>query len=171
MTIDGHLDVLLAHDSWATDQILSAMRALSDEQLDRPFEMGLGSLRATIIHMIDAIGGWHTALVGTNDYQPLDPKASVDAIAGKHATVSRAIASLGKAGPVGDVMRASRATRSISAPRGVLVTHFLTHGTHHRAQALNMLRRLGVQSLPQSSVMQWAVATGAAEMVITEGKK
>jgi uncharacterized damage-inducible protein DinB len=31
----------------------------------------------------------------------------------------------------------------------------MTHGMHHRAQCLNMLRRLGVQPLPPSSVAEW----------------
>ncbi|RMH26245.1 MAG: hypothetical protein D6693_07555 [Planctomycetota bacterium] len=36
-----------------------------------------------------------------------------------------------------------------------MVTHVCTHGMHHRAQCLNMLRRLGVETLPPSSVVEW----------------
>ena len=39
-----------------------------------------------------------------------------------------------------------------------VITHIATHGTHHRAQCLNMLRRLGVHPLPQSSVAEWTRA-------------
>ena len=35
------------------------------------------------------------------------------------------------------------------------LTHITTHGTHHRAQCLNMLRQLGVTPLPPSSVAEW----------------
>ena len=35
-------------------------------------------------------------------------------------------------------------------------THTMTHGMHHRAQCLNMLRHLGVSPLPPSSVVEWA---------------
>jgi uncharacterized damage-inducible protein DinB len=39
--------------------------------------------------------------------------------------------------------------------RGAVLAHVTTHGTHHRAQCLNMLRRLGVNPLPPSSVAEW----------------
>ena len=39
--------------------------------------------------------------------------------------------------------------------RGAVVTHVATHGMHHRAQCLNMLRQLGLSPLPPSSVSEW----------------
>jgi len=39
-----------------------------------------------------------------------------------------------------------------------VITHVTTHGMHHRAQCLNMLRHVGVNPLPQSSVLQWMLA-------------
>jgi uncharacterized damage-inducible protein DinB len=41
--------------------------------------------------------------------------------------------------------------------RGGVITHVATHGMHHRAQCLNMLRQLGVTPLPKSSVVEWMV--------------
>ena len=46
--------------------------------------------------------------------------------------------------------------RTITLPRGVMVIHVTTHGMHHRAQGLNMLRHIGVTPLPPSSVTEWA---------------
>ncbi len=43
----------------------------------------------------------------------------------------------------------------VSFTRGAAMTHCLVHGTHHRAQALNMLRHLGVAPLPEIDVMDW----------------
>ena len=39
--------------------------------------------------------------------------------------------------------------------RGATIVHVTTHGTHHRAQCLNILRQLGVTPLPPSSVAEW----------------
>jgi uncharacterized damage-inducible protein DinB len=39
--------------------------------------------------------------------------------------------------------------------------HVATHGMHHRAQCLNMLRQLGVNPLPPISVLEWILSTGA----------
>jgi len=40
--------------------------------------------------------------------------------------------------------------------RGTVVAQVTTHGVHHRAQCLNMLRRLDITPLPPSSVAEWA---------------
>jgi uncharacterized damage-inducible protein DinB len=42
--------------------------------------------------------------------------------------------------------------------RGAVLTHVTTHGMHHRAQCLNMLKQLGVKPLPLSSVAEWTWA-------------
>ena len=38
---------------------------------------------------------------------------------------------------------------------GAAITHALVHGQYHRAQAVNMLRRLNVRPLPGVDVMDW----------------
>ncbi len=42
--------------------------------------------------------------------------------------------------------------------RATILCHVHTHSMHHRAQCLNMLRHLGVNPLPQSSVVEWSRA-------------
>jgi uncharacterized damage-inducible protein DinB len=53
------------------------------------------------------------------------------------------------------VTRRLRSGRTIELTRGAVVTHVATHGTHHRAQCLNMLRHLAIKPLPPSSVTEW----------------
>jgi uncharacterized damage-inducible protein DinB len=38
--------------------------------------------------------------------------------------------------------------------RGAVLTHVTTHGMHHRAQCVNMLRQLGAD-IPLNSVIEW----------------
>lgn len=38
---------------------------------------------------------------------------------------------------------------------GGAIAHVLTHGMHHRAQLLYMLRRLGLENLPEGDVLTW----------------
>jgi uncharacterized damage-inducible protein DinB len=54
------------------------------------------------------------------------------------------------------VIRRTRDGRTISMMRSAVIAHVATHGMHHRAQCLNMLRQLGVKPLPPSSVAEWA---------------
>lgn len=166
MTANVHepLDVLLAHDRWATEQLLAACGALSDEQLDRPFPMGQGSLRRTLVHLLDVIDAWDAAISGRAESPVGGERPSVAALTEAHGRVYDALAATCRAGRADETLRLSRGGRTMSAPRGAVLTHVLTHGTHHRAQALNMLRQLGVGPLPQSSVLQWMLGTGVAGM-------
>jgi uncharacterized damage-inducible protein DinB len=55
-----------------------------------------------------------------------------------------------------ETVSGQRAGQTLSLPRAVVLAHVATHGMHHRAQALNMLRQLGVTPLPRSSVIEWS---------------
>ena len=41
---------------------------------------------------------------------------------------------------------------------GTAIAHVITHSMHHRAQVLYMLRRSGVESLPEGDVFSWEAA-------------
>lgn len=56
--------ILLAHDRWATGQIIERCRALTDDQFHQTFDMGLGSLHGTLAHMLGALQGWGHLLAG-----------------------------------------------------------------------------------------------------------
>jgi uncharacterized damage-inducible protein DinB len=43
---------------------------------------------------------------------------------------------------------------------GGAIAHVITHGMHHRAQVLYMLRRLGVEGLPEGDVLSWEHRSG-----------
>jgi uncharacterized damage-inducible protein DinB len=38
---------------------------------------------------------------------------------------------------------------------GASIAHIITHSMHHRAQILNMLRKLGVSKIPEGDVFSW----------------
>jgi uncharacterized damage-inducible protein DinB len=58
--------------------------------------------------------------------------------------------------PLSDMVSRMREGKTYQFTRGAVLTHVTTHGMHHRAQCLNMLRHLGVKPLPPSSVAEWA---------------
>ena len=157
------LDVLLAHDRWATEQVLHASATLDDGQLDRPFDIGHGSVRATLVHMLNVIEAWDAGIARRTADDPVGAGASVAALTAAHARCYDRLAESCR-GALDEVLHLSRGDVPMDAPRGAILTHVLTHGTHHRAQVLNMLRHLGVRPLPKSSVLEWMLATGVARM-------
>jgi uncharacterized damage-inducible protein DinB len=160
MAISDPLEILLNHDKWATQQILLACEKLSSEQLSRSFEMGPGSLLATTTHIVGAIRRWNDTLADRS----LRPRIEEDGLQYSPAQLlpmlEEAAADLkvqARRLPLGDVVKRSRDGKEYTFTRGAILTHVTTHGMHHRAQCLNMLRRLGVAPLPLSSVLEWSL--------------
>lgn len=156
----GAVEVLLAHDRWATHRLLDACAGLSDEQFHQRFTIGIGSLHDTLVHNIGAIQVWADVLANA----PSRPWISSDRRSVpqlrqlfdvEHAHLVRSAA-----GDMGEVYSRERNGVVSRYTRGVILMHVSTHGVHHRAQCLNMLRQLGVASLPQSSVVEWSRAGG-----------
>jgi uncharacterized damage-inducible protein DinB len=158
------LDILIAHHRWGTKTVLDACVALSEDQFHRRFEMGVGSLHDTLLHIVRCVEGW-TARVQDVDWprQPESTHRVAELIEMNDESVDRLadlVAKYRREDALGIVVSktfypADASPIDVRFTRGAAITHCLVHGTHHRAQALNMLRQLGVAPLPELDVMDW----------------
>jgi uncharacterized damage-inducible protein DinB len=153
------LQILLSHDRWATLQVLDACATQTAEQFHRAFDIGPGSLHDTLTHLAGATRTWTETLAG---WEPR-PRPEGD---GQRRTPEQIRALLEESWPqfhaearrrplAEMVTRRLRDGRTFQLTRGAAVAQVTTHGMHHRAQCLNMLRHLGVTPLPPSSVAEW----------------
>lgn len=157
MPTSDPIEILIAHDAWANQQLLKACDGLTEAQLHQRFDIGPGSLHDTLTHIAGAIDRWCDVL----EARPRGPRLED----GGPYTLSRLrtlLAELGArleraaaAAPLSDLATAERDGASYTFPRAGIIAHITTHGMHHRAQCLNMLRHLGVDPLPPSSVTHW----------------
>jgi uncharacterized damage-inducible protein DinB len=158
MPTSNLLDTLLSHDRWATEKILGACSALSADQFERRFNIGPGSLQDTTTHILGAMRRWGDLLAGREQRARLEgSKCSpaellklLDEIASDFAASARKHA-------VDEIVSGVRDGKTYTLPRAVVISHVATHGMHHRAQCLNMLRQLGVSPLPPSDVIVWSM--------------
>jgi len=149
-------EILLQHHRWANDQLLDACAALTDDQLDHEFEMGLGTLRQTLTHIAGAIRGWGDMIAGREQRPRLEEqRLSLEELRALFCEVTDDFEKTCRAHPQDGIATGSRGSRTFSFTRGGVLTHVTTHAMHHRAQCQNMLRRLGVDPLPPSSVLEW----------------
>lgn len=154
------LDILLTHDAHATGLVIDACRGLSEEDFHRPLGMGVGSLHDTIRHILSAMRGWTDMLSGR-----AEPRARLEAEGNKTCDELRGLLDAAAAElraeaerlPMDAVARGSRGGRDFAFTRGGIFTHVTTHGMHHRAQCVHMLKRLGVEPLPEVSVVRWMI--------------
>ena len=155
-------EILLAHDLWANRQIWKACEALSAEQFHRPFEMGPGSLHNTLVHVITAMRIWCDRLAVREHRPRLEGTTHTMAeLTALLEETSAELASLAHALPLDHTITITRNNVSRTITRGAVLTHVTTHGMHHRAQCLNMLRHIGVKPLPPSSVVEWTLTQPA----------
>jgi uncharacterized damage-inducible protein DinB len=156
------LPILLSHDRWATVQILDVCGRLTDDQFHRAFDIGPGSLHDTLTHILGATRTWTETLGGWEPRPRPEGDGQRRAPAQLRGLLDQAWRELSaEAGrrPLTElVTRRLRDGRTVQLTRAAVLAHVTTHGMHHRAQCLNMLRQSGVTPLPPSSVTEWVLA-------------
>lgn len=158
------LEILLIQNRWATRNMLEACAALGPEQFHQRFDMGCGSLHDNLTHVLGAMRGWGDLLAGREQRPRLDEgdaKRTPDELLTLLDEISNDLEAEAKAHPVDEEVTGSRGGRTFTFTRGGVVTHVTTHGMHHRAQCLNMLRQLGIDRLPPSAVVEWIMMADA----------
>jgi uncharacterized damage-inducible protein DinB len=159
MPTSDPIEILLETNLWATHHLLDACRSLTDEQFHQKFQIGLGSLHDTLTHVLGAMRAWGD-LIGGREPQPrleADHPRTVDQLKSMLDEIAADFAASARAHPTDEIVTGSRGGREYSFARGAVIVHVTTHGMHHRAQCLNMLRCLGVDPLPHSSVLEWTM--------------
>ena len=151
------LDRLLGHDRWTTGQLLLRCRGLDDAALDREFDIGPRTVRATLEHIIRNMEAW-TDLIRE---QPIRGGGG-SSIPELEARLERAAADLAALacevrereawdGEWVDVLDDPPRSKTY----GGAIAHVITHSMHHRAQLLFMLRALGLEALPEGDALSW----------------
>ena len=153
------LDRMLLHDAWTTRQLLARSRGLSDESLDRRFDLGPGSVRATLVHMIDNVQWWTDRMTGRPVRPDVPYLSSVDQLIDLFEAATAELIELAQQLRDNKRLDDTFIDPSTRPPKrktfGGCILHLATHNMHHRAQLLFMLRRLGVQDLPEGDALTW----------------
>jgi predicted O-methyltransferase YrrM/uncharacterized damage-inducible protein DinB len=159
------LDILLEHNVWATHEVLRACSQISDSQWHQRFEIGLGSLHDTVTHIVGAMFRWADRIDGPpralrpciengTRRTPIELASMLDAAARDLSDCAARARQRGLAHEM-DLTLGGVAYRFTL---GAMLVHVTTHGMHHRAQCLNMLRHLRVPGvsdrLPEIDVLE-----------------
>jgi uncharacterized damage-inducible protein DinB len=152
------LERLLEHDAWTTRSLLTLSADLSDAALDREFDIGHRSLRRTFVHIIANMECW-CDLMTAQPQRPRSPGNSIAALTERLDIVAGELRALGK-----NVDAENRQDDFFTdylddlprkKPLGAGLVHLATHGMHHRAQCLYIMRLLGVKNLIEGDAIGW----------------
>jgi uncharacterized damage-inducible protein DinB len=150
------MDRMLEHDRWATSLLLDRSHDLSDAQLDQPFDIGLGSLRATFGHMIVNVEFWTGLMTGQAiEYEDLTGASIADLIE-RHERTYAAFETLARR--YRDEQRLDDTYRDhydVYKSFGGTVIHVVQHNDEHRTEAVHILQRLGLPNIPEVDFGLW----------------
>jgi uncharacterized damage-inducible protein DinB len=161
------LNRLLKHNAWTTRQLLLLCHGLTDEQLDRDFDIGHRTVRATLRHLIRNVEVWSDLMAGRSVRQDPGPAGTsiaalterLERAAADLATVAQAVA---ERGGWDEKWLDTLDKPPKEKTYGGAIAHVITHSMHHRAQLLYLLRRIGIKDLPEGDVLSWERQAGKA---------
>ena len=148
MKID-ELRSLFAYDSWASDLLLDAVKALPEEAIRRDLGTSHQSLLGTMVHVVAAEELWLSRWKGAprSKLTGLDQIASLDALRAWWSKVRAErdayIASLGEADLEREMEMPTTAGATYRHRYADMFRHLANHSTYHRGQVAAMLRQLG----------------------------
>lgn len=145
---------LFGYNDWMRDRLMALIEPLDDSRLDRPFEMGPGSIRKTMEHLAMAEWLWLKRWKGWCPKEQDLPKTGTEMVAlwKFFRDIAREresyLDTLKDEELDRDVTYTNLAGETYTFRLGHLFIHVCNHGTHHRAQVVNMLRHVGVTTPP-----------------------
>ena len=156
--------VMLAASAWGVRQAIEACDTLTPEQFAAAHGIGPppGSLKETLAHTVDAMFYFADNFGGREYRERPHFVAGMHTPHGLLALLAEAEAEL--QGAVDDFLR--RAGQGAMAPVhwsfmqrdipfAVALAQVLDHATHHRVQCMHMLKRSGLESVPEAFPLEW----------------
>jgi uncharacterized damage-inducible protein DinB len=153
-----NMERMLRHDAWTTRALLTLAQVLPDADLDRQFDIGHRSLRRTFAHIIGNMECWCDLMSGNPQRSTgsantiANLTARLDVVAEQLLTLGNRVAEEKKEDDFFTDYLDKPPTRK---PLGAGLLHVATHGMHHRAQCLFIMRLLGVKNLIEGDALSW----------------
>lgn len=144
----GDIELLFHYNVWANDRILDTAAKVSQEQLTKPNDLGWGSLRGALVHLMDAEYFWRILLKDGVFVVALDPQYFPDVGAVRaHWEVERRafwvyLNGLSDEDLSGTVSYEAQGKMRHHVPWHCLA-HVVNHGTQHRSECAALLTGFG----------------------------
>lgn len=154
-----YLDKLLGHDAWTTRHLLGQCLTLTDDQVDKRFDIGHETVRRTFTHILDNMEGWCDLIAERPVRQAPSHPQSIEELLNRFESAASDLQAIAQ-----EARQSGRMTTTFLDPlddppkaRNVetSILHLITHSMGHRWEILHMMKRLGIQDLIEDSVLTW----------------
>jgi uncharacterized damage-inducible protein DinB len=142
----------IGHSAWALRELIACAGRLEAGAAERDLGIGPGSLRENLAHTIECMFFFADNFAGREYVEPREFAAWSGTVEGLGRLLTMAEGAL-RGAMAGALARGGERVSWPNAPGGTLpaaaaVAQVFDHSTLHRAQCVNMLRRLGVVPVP-----------------------
>ncbi len=152
------IERLLGHGRWFTEKFLEAALPLSDEQLDREFDIGHRTFRKTAVHLVNVIDGETARLRGVPPPERLPEDASIpDTLAAFKIAYDRFEEAVRAIVAAGSNKQTATYLDNYGIPQsyGGTVLFVITQNVVRISELRHFLVRLGVEDLFEGDVQEW----------------
>jgi uncharacterized damage-inducible protein DinB len=166
LTLTSLLDFQLAHSIWALRQLLDHARSLPADAIEQDMGIGPGGVRENLAHTIEAMFFFADNFAGREWYERPDFDRLSRSLDGLRQLLDAAAIEL-RGAVLGAISRGLGErvywpnAASGSLPSAAAITQMVDHATLHRAQCINMLKRLGISPVPDLDPMTFHAARSA----------
>ena len=140
-----NIHLMYEYNYWASGRILSAAKNITPEQLLAPAEFPYGSLRATLVHIIDAEYGWRGLFENNKFNEDLTPGdfSDIQSITERAHMEEQAMRAYLSGLTDEDMESRKKYIADNGEPRDRILWHCLyhvvNHGSQHRSEAAAIL--------------------------------
>ena len=140
-----NIHLMYEYNYWASGRIFSAAKHITQEQLLAPAEFPYGSLRATLVHIIDAEYGWRGLFENNKFNEDLKPEdfSDIQSITERAHMEEQAMRAYLSGLTDEDMESRKKYIADNGEPRDRILWHCLyhvvNHGSQHRSEAAAIL--------------------------------
>ncbi len=156
------VEMLIRYNSWTTGVLIDEAAKLAPEEFHQRFDIGLESVHDTLRHIVGAMLRWADRISARplrpsiEDGGDVTPARLRELLAQADAELREAAAVAAERGWASEIEFPRPDRPPYRFTRLAAMLHALSHGTHHRAQVLNMRRQLGLPALGLDlDVVEW----------------
>jgi len=158
------LSVAIEYDNWATETVAQFCAALPAAQRSLTTPGTMGTVEATLIHMVAAKERYASALRGTpvpDDGVRETTATDLGQVVARAKELSEWFSAYakGRIDIEGTITRRGADGATQKMPAGILIAQFLHHGNEHRAQLGSIFGAQGIEP-PHYSAFDWGHELG-----------
>ena len=147
MSSTDTLTTLFGHNLWANVRLFEVCTTLSDPQLDATIVGSFGSIRSTLLHIVDAERSYLSRLATGQPLrrpkdEPTPTMAEMLALA-RHS--GQGLIDVAPRIQPTDHVEVDWDGQPFQLPCAILLTQAINHATEHRAQIMAILTQIGIQ--------------------------